>query len=83
MPFDHRAVGVLVAAGVVLLILYLGLLERILRGDCWWFRIEFVTGLMPPTVVDRVQNIRIKEWLASFGIPRLTRGFRRLGLWRA
>ena len=59
-PRTRPAVEAFVAARVLLLLLYLGR-----RECCWLFlRIEFVTGFLPPIVVDRMQIIHIRVWLA-------------------
>ena len=63
---SRPAVGAF-AAGRVLLLLLLYLRRRKpMRRERYWlvFRLEFVAALLPRTVLDRVQIIRIRVWLA-------------------
>ena len=60
------AVGAFAAGRVLLLLLYLRRRKSILRCERYWLvvRLEFVAALVPRTVIDRVQIIRIRVWLA-------------------
>ena len=63
---SRPAVGAFAAGRVLLLLLYLRRRKRILRCERYWlvFWLEFVAALLPRTVVDRVQIILIRVWLA-------------------
>ena len=58
---SRPAVGAFAAGRVLLFLLYLRRRKR-MRWERYWLvsRLEFVVALLPRTVVDRVQIIRIK-----------------------